>query len=137
MKRVSFVLLLIMVVSSACQTNNESMYDAAQVDDLKEVRLSEFKALDSLNEDFEHLFSEEEELDIVRELIKSTQKSTQRHEELIYDYDVWLVYDDNVEKGIHLGKNDNDEIVLKYIGESTDEYVVSEKASRKLIDLIY
>ncbi|MCR6108804.1 hypothetical protein HXA35_00315 [Bacillus sp. A301a_S52] len=74
MKRIMYVYLLMMVVLSACQLNGEVMYDAGQVDDLKEVRLSEFKSLDSLNEEFEHLFSEEKELDIFRELIKSIQK---------------------------------------------------------------
>ncbi|UJW55981.1 hypothetical protein HXZ66_00305 [Bacillus sp. A116_S68] len=137
MKRIIYAYLLMIIVLSACQANGEAMYDAGQVGDLKEVRLSEFDSLDSLNEEFEHLFSKEKELDIFRELIKSTQKRQQRDEELNYDYDVWLVYDDNAEKGIHLGKNDEDRIVLKYIGESTDEYVASEEASRKLIDLLY
>ncbi|MCY9376999.1 hypothetical protein MOF34_18325 [Bacillus sp. T17B1] len=136
MKKFLFLFALLGFALTGCQSEKTTgMPGSNQVDDIKGVQISKFEGLGSLNENFKQKFSKDKELKAFKKVIKHAKKQDKTVDK--YDYDMELVFSDGGDKGLHITKNNKDEIILKYIGDSTDTYISSSEYSKDLIKLIY
>ncbi|MDY7042963.1 hypothetical protein RVS70_01955 [Virgibacillus sp. M23] len=135
MYRNIILLVLVFLTLVGCQSE-QSMPGSDQSEEITEVQVSNFEELGSMNEDFKQSFSEKDEIELFRTAI---EEAKQQEESSIttYDYDIKLTLQGGGNKGIHLKKNDDDEIIMKYIGDSTKTYIVNRENSKDLINLVY
>jgi len=135
MHRRIVVFLLVFIALVGCQSESEKPMPGSD-QDIKEVQLSNFEGLGSMNEEFKQGFHKDGEIQIFQNAIKKAKKQEDLNIKN-YDYDIKLTLQDGGNKGIHLTKNEDDEIIMKYIGDSTDTYIVNTEDSKDLINLIY
>lgn len=113
--------------------SDEKIPLSEQVEQIKEVKISNTK------EDYSKSYSNSEEIKIFKNAIKQAKKQETNTEE--YDYDMEITFkdesDDLYERLLQITKNDEDEIVLNYLGYEEDTYVIDNTSSSKIIDLIY
>ncbi|API91311.1 hypothetical protein J32TS6_33930 [Virgibacillus pantothenticus] len=113
--------------------SDEKIPLSEQVEQIKEIKISNTK------EDYSKSFSDSEEIKIFKSAIKQAKKQATNTEE--YDYDMAIVFndksDDFYERLLQITRNDENEIVLNYLGYEEDTYVIDKTNSSKIIDLIY
>lgn len=134
-KYLLLVSLLVFLVAGCSQNSGKAMPGSDQLDQLKEVQLSNFEGMGSLNENFKKEFSSKDKIQVFEDAMKNATKTDTSIKK--YDYDMKLNFSDGGDKALHLSKNDKNEIILKYIGDSTDTYIIKPEKSKELINLIY
>lgn len=106
-----------------------------QSQSIEKVKIADFVSLDTFNDDFIKEYDDSKSINIFKEAFQEAEEKNYDVEN--YDYNIELGLSDETNRELHLMKNDKQEIVLKYIGDSTDTYVISPQHSKELIELIY
>lgn len=106
-----------------------------QSQSIEKVKIADFVSLDTFNDDFIKEYDDSKSINIFKEAFQEAEEKNYDVEN--YDYNIELGLSDETNRELHLMKNDEQEIVLKYIGDSTDTYVISPQHSKELIELIY
>ncbi|WP_077296307.1 hypothetical protein [Virgibacillus pantothenticus] len=130
-KYLLFSTLFLAFLLNGCSDEKISLSE--QVEQIKEIKLS------NTEEDYSKSFSNSEEIKIFKSAIKQAKKQATNTEG--YDYDMAIVFndksDDFYERLLQITRNDENEIVLNYLGYEEDTYVIDKTNSSKIIDLIY
>ncbi|EKU45301.1 hypothetical protein [Staphylococcus massiliensis] len=127
--------LFVVVLLGGCQSKTDESILSQQSGDIKEVKLADFIGLDAFNENFDKEYTKTEDIDVFKKGFQQAEEKKYDIEK--YDYNIKITLSDGTDRDLHLTKNDQDEIVLKYIGDSTDTYVIDPKHSSEIIKLIY
>ncbi|MFL0475571.1 hypothetical protein ACH0CI_26680 [Priestia sp. 179-F W1.4 NHS] len=135
MKKLLITLATILLIAGCQPKSNQVLPGSKQLDQVKAIQISDFKNLGSLNENFKKNFSSEEKLKVFKKALESARRNDKSIKK--YDYDMKLNFTNGEDKALHIAKNKENEIVLKYIGDSNATYVVDHENSRELIKLIY
>ncbi|EIT84722.1 hypothetical protein A374_13560 [Fictibacillus macauensis ZFHKF-1] len=130
---VSFLCLFLLSVACQDQAKDkneqgEKMPTYERIKDLQEVRVSKIQ-----KEDYK-IFNKAKEIEIFKNMLKNASK--EKYDSGKYDYDIKILFDKKGdERGLYMAKVKN-KIVLKYIGDSTDTYIVNSNDSKDAITLI-
>ncbi|MGP0690437.1 hypothetical protein ACW5UC_28295 [Priestia aryabhattai] len=135
MKKLLITLATVLLIAGCQQKSNQALPGSNQLDQVKEIQISEFKDLGSLNENFEENFSNKDKLKVFKKALESARRQDKSIKK--YDYDMKLNFTNGEDKALHIAKNKEDELILKYIGDSNATYVVNNENSRELIKFIY
>ncbi|AAY60602.1 hypothetical protein I6G76_00010 (plasmid) [Bacillus cereus] len=134
-KYISIFSLFVMLLTGCQFQKEENIPGIEQLESVKEIKISNFKKLDSLNENFNKSFSKKNEIGTFKNAMKTAKNQKQNITE--YDYNIQIIFNDDSNKALHIAKTNEKKIILKYIGENTDTYVIDAKDSKELITLIY
>jgi len=132
-----YVLLLTIFLIVGCQSTDNILADQSK--DINEIKLSEFEEIDVYNnENNSEIYYQKEKVGIFQEAFKYAKiKNEKKYKTDKFDYNIKFTLSDDTERVLHLAKNEKNELILKYIGDSTERYVVDEKHSKNVIELIY
>lgn len=134
-KQMILLTFFAIMLLSGCQSKDQESILSQQSNSIQELKLAQFIGLDTFNEDFEKEYTKKEDVDIFKKGFQ--QAETKKHNLKKYDYNLKITLSDGTDRELHLAKTDNNEIVLKYIGDNTDTLVINPKHAENIIELVY
>ncbi|RAS76669.1 hypothetical protein [Priestia endophytica] len=133
-KQLLIILVALCLIAGCQQKSNQTLPGINQLKEVKEIQISEFKELGSLNENFKEKFTKKDQLEVFKKALKSAKRQDEPIK--IYDYDMKLNFTNGEDKALHIAKNKKNEIILKYIGDSNATFAINNEKSKDLIKLI-
>ncbi|MDX8046381.1 hypothetical protein SH601_10350 [Gracilibacillus sp. S3-1-1] len=134
-KRIIFLTFCTIMLLSGCQSTDQKSVLSQQSSDIQELKLAEFIGLASYNGHYEKEYTKKEDVNIFKKGFQ--QAETKNYDLNKYDYNLRITLSDETNRELHLTKTDNNEIVLKYIGDNPDTLVIDSKHAKNIIELIY